>query len=176
MNVTTVLAINAGKKLKGRNWEDKSFIEDACELLLDDLPLSPSAPGGGAAYRHSLCLSFLFKFHLQVKRALTKRNILTEPIPEMLSSAELDIPRGTFKSSQFFEMVPKSQHEWDAVGIYIKIILFLCSFVCFSLFEIIYLCTIYCKDAQFPMLLLKNKLLAKQFTAMIFLHSVTDAF
>ena len=68
--------------------------------------------------RHSLCLSFFFKFHLQVKRDLTNRNILTEPIPDNLSCAELDIPRGsTFKSSQFFEMVPKSQHEWDAVGI-----------------------------------------------------------
>lgn len=117
MNVTTVLAVNTGQKLKGRNWEDKSLVEDACRLLLDDLPLSPSAPGGGAAYRHSLCLSFFFKFHLQVKRDLTNRNILTEPIPDNLSCAELDIPRGsTFKSSQFFEMVPKSQHEWDAVG------------------------------------------------------------
>ena len=112
-----VLAIKTGDQLRGRNWEDKAIVEDACRLLLDDLPLSPSAPGGNSAYRQSLCLSFFFKFHLQVRRALTNRNILADRIPEELSCAELDIPRtGKFKSSQFFELVPKSQSEWDPVG------------------------------------------------------------
>ena len=66
MNVTTVLAVNTGQKLKGRNWEDKSLVEDACRLLLDDLPLSPSAPGGGAAYRSDLIVLNNAIFHNQI--------------------------------------------------------------------------------------------------------------
>lgn len=116
MAPTTVMAIGTMEKLAGRCWEEDSLVEDVCRFLLEDLPLSPSAPGGMSSYRQSLCLSFFFKFHLYVLRDLIARNIVTSFIAEKLSGAELDIERGRFKSAQLFELVPKDQPDLDPVG------------------------------------------------------------
>ncbi|EFX65041.1 hypothetical protein DAPPUDRAFT_303976 [Daphnia pulex] len=116
MAPTTVMAVGTMDKLVGRCWDDDSLVEDVCRWMLEDLPLPPSVPGGMSSYRQSLCLSFFFKFHLQVLRDLIARRIVTSSIPDNLSGAELDIERGKFKSAQLFELVPKDQLDLDPVG------------------------------------------------------------
>ena len=41
-------------------------MNDACQLLAEDLPLAPGTPGGQIEYRRSLASSFFFKFYLNV--------------------------------------------------------------------------------------------------------------
>lgn len=45
-------------------------MSQAYQDLLEELELPPSAPGGKVAFRRSLMLSFLFKFHLEVLHQL----------------------------------------------------------------------------------------------------------
>ena len=116
MAPTTVMATETMGKLVGRRWEEESLVEDVCRLLLEDLPLSPSAPGGMSSYRQSLCLSFFFKFHLHVLRELMARQIVQGSIANNLTGAESDIGRGHFKSAQLYELVPKDQPDLDPVG------------------------------------------------------------
>lgn len=117
MAPTTIMALNAMKKLAGRKWEEETLVEEACALLLEDLPLAPSVPGGMSSYRQSLCPSFFFKFHLHVTNELIKREIIrSKTIDSKLEGAEADIPRGHFKSAQLFEVVPKDQADIDPVG------------------------------------------------------------
>lgn len=116
MAPTTVMATETMGKLVGRRWEEESLVEDVCRLLLEDLPLSPSAPGGMSSYRQSLCLSFFFKFHLHVLRELMARQIIQGSIANNLTGAESDIGRGHFKSAQLYELVPKDQPDLDPVG------------------------------------------------------------
>lgn len=42
----------------------------AYQVLLEEIELPPSAPGGKVEFRRSLVLSFLFKFHLEVLQQL----------------------------------------------------------------------------------------------------------
>lgn len=116
MFTVQVMAIGTMKNLIGRQWEEASLMEDACAYLLQDLPLPPSVPGGMSSYRQSLSLSFFFKFHVSVRQALHGRNIISDGLPDVVSSAAADIPRGPLKSSQLFEIVPNSQADCDPVG------------------------------------------------------------
>lgn len=52
-----------------RMWTD-SIIQEACQLLAEDLPLASGAPGGQVEYRRSLASSFFFKFYLNVSQQL----------------------------------------------------------------------------------------------------------
>lgn len=57
-----------------RLW-DESIIQDACQLLAEDLPLKPGAPGGQVEYRRSLTTSFFFKFYLNVSQRLSSSQV-----------------------------------------------------------------------------------------------------
>lgn len=116
MAPTTVMAKGTMEKLIGRCWEEDSFMEDACNYLLQDLPLPPSVPGGMSSFRQSLCLSFFFKFHLKVHSALHERSILAQGLAPALASGVGNIPRGQLKSTQLFEVVPKDQSNCDPIG------------------------------------------------------------
>uniref|UniRef100_A0A7N8YBF1 Aldehyde oxidase 6 n=1 Tax=Mastacembelus armatus TaxID=205130 RepID=A0A7N8YBF1_9TELE len=50
-------------------WDDET-LSQAYDVLLDELALPPSAPGGQVEFRRSLTLSFLFKFNLEVLQKL----------------------------------------------------------------------------------------------------------
>lgn len=52
-----------------RPWNEET-LSRAYEVLLDELTLPPSAPGGKVEFRRSLTLSFLFKFNLEVLQKL----------------------------------------------------------------------------------------------------------
>lgn len=48
-----------------RPWNDET-LSRAYDVLLEELDLPPSAPGGKVEFRRSLTLSFLFRFNLEV--------------------------------------------------------------------------------------------------------------
>jgi len=48
------------------------MLEEAYSVLLEEVVLSPGAVGGKVEFRKSLTLSFLFKFYLEVQRALAQ--------------------------------------------------------------------------------------------------------
>lgn len=55
-----------------RKWED-NLVTDVCNLLKDDLPLDPGAPGGMVEFRRTLTTSFFFKFYLSVQIQLQQK-------------------------------------------------------------------------------------------------------
>ena len=50
-------------------------MNDACQLLAEDLPLAPGTPGGQIEYRRSLASSFFFKFYLNVSLQLSNQEV-----------------------------------------------------------------------------------------------------
>uniref|UniRef100_A0A7N6AQ18 FAD-binding PCMH-type domain-containing protein n=1 Tax=Anabas testudineus TaxID=64144 RepID=A0A7N6AQ18_ANATE len=71
MGPTTVSAAKTCAALINRSkpWDDEN-LSRAYDILLDELALPPSAPGGKVDFRRSLTLSFLFKFNLEVLQKL----------------------------------------------------------------------------------------------------------
>ena len=57
MAPTTVMARTAAASLVGRPWNE-DIVKEACQALIEDLPLSPSAPGGMIEFRRSLTLRY----------------------------------------------------------------------------------------------------------------------
>ncbi|XP_012580798.1 PREDICTED: aldehyde oxidase-like [Condylura cristata] len=68
---TTICAKNSCKKLTGRPWNEK-MLDEACRLLLDEVSLPGSAPGGKVEFRRTLIVSFFFKFYLEVSQILKR--------------------------------------------------------------------------------------------------------
>ncbi|KAK4875652.1 hypothetical protein RN001_012074 [Aquatica leii] len=99
----TVTAPNTCKRLIGRQW-NKDTLEFVTKWLLEDLPLSPSAPGGMVQYRRSLTLSFFFKAYLTILKELQyylPHICIDQRDKSAISSFRSEIP----KSLQFFEIL-----------------------------------------------------------------------
>ncbi|XP_069464775.1 xanthine dehydrogenase/oxidase-like isoform X2 [Ambystoma mexicanum] len=119
MAPTTALAKRTCAALIGREWNE-SLLQDACQLLAEEMSLSPDAPGGMVAFRRTLTLSFFFKFYLTVHEKLAKdlnaNNNAIDGLPtEYQSATELfhkDPPSGV----QLFQEVPSGQSPEDMVG------------------------------------------------------------
>ncbi|KAG9473347.1 hypothetical protein GDO78_016492 [Eleutherodactylus coqui] len=69
IGTSTVQAKKAREAVIGRQW-DEEMLSEACRFILDEVSLTPSAPGGKVEYRRTLTVSFLFKFYLEVLQAL----------------------------------------------------------------------------------------------------------
>ena len=54
-----------------RDWDD-ALLAKVNELLLDEVPLPPGAPGGMESYRRTMMLSLFFKFYLTVLNDLDR--------------------------------------------------------------------------------------------------------
>lgn len=93
-----------------RPWCDSTF-QEACQLLLSDLPLTSNAPGGMPEYRCSLVTSFFFKFYLTVSSQLEGENI-----SDGLVSITQPFKRDVARSIQGFQTVPRQQPTDDTVG------------------------------------------------------------
>lgn len=48
------------------------MLDEACRLLLDEVSLPGSAPGGRVEFKRTLVVSFFFKFYLEVLQKLKK--------------------------------------------------------------------------------------------------------
>ncbi|XP_078085384.1 aldehyde oxidase 1-like isoform X2 [Mustelus asterias] len=116
---TTVCAKRCCKELINRSW-DEDLLSQACELLLEEISLPNSAPGGSVEFRRTLTISFFYKFYLQVwqrlQQLLSKEDLFAADIPERHRSATspllVELPRGLQK----FQPVSWDQLQGDPVG------------------------------------------------------------
>ncbi|XP_035533549.1 aldehyde oxidase 6 [Morone saxatilis] len=113
MGPTTVSATKTCAALVTRPWDDET-LSRAYDVLLDELVLPPSAPGGKVEFRRSLTLSFLFKFNLEVLQKLREMNVVTDVLPEKMQIQPL--PREIQPSLQEFQHVSNDQSVQDPVG------------------------------------------------------------
>lgn len=70
---TTIGAKNSCQKLIGRPWNEET-LDTACRLVLDEVTLAGSAPGGKVEFKRTLIISFLFKFYLEVLQGLKRED------------------------------------------------------------------------------------------------------
>ncbi|KAF4528372.1 hypothetical protein B566_EDAN016934 [Ephemera danica] len=110
MAPTTVMAVKTSNALQGRDW-DETTLDEAYNLLMNELPLSPEAPGGMVQFRRALTLSFMLKFYLSVceQRGRAVRSELRSAAQQFRS----ELPT---HSAQYFELVPHGQVPHDLVG------------------------------------------------------------
>lgn len=66
------------------------MLDEACRLLLDEVSLPGSAPGGRVEFKRTLVVSFLFKFYLQVLQTLKP---LAERPSAPVSARACPVPR-----------------------------------------------------------------------------------
>ncbi|KAK1876607.1 Aldehyde oxidase [Dissostichus eleginoides] len=107
MGPTTVSASKTCQAIISRRWDEET-LSRAYDVLLEELVLPPSAPGGKVEFRRSLTLSFLFKFNLEVLQRLRDMNVITDEVPEKMQP----LPKEIQPSLQEFQ----SQSEQDPVG------------------------------------------------------------
>ncbi|XP_076008116.1 aldehyde oxidase 6 [Genypterus blacodes] len=110
---TTVRASKTCAAIMGRLWDDHT-LGQAYDVLLEELDLPPSAPGGKVEFRRSLTLSLLFKFNLEVLQKLREMDVITEELPEEMQTQPL--PREIQLGLQEFQNVSKDQKDQDPVG------------------------------------------------------------
>uniref|UniRef100_A0A8C6N150 Aldehyde oxidase 1 n=1 Tax=Mus spicilegus TaxID=10103 RepID=A0A8C6N150_MUSSI len=70
---TIVSAKNSCQRLIGRPWNEV-MLDTACRLVLDEVTLAASAPGGKVEFKRTLIISFLFKFYLEVSQGLKRED------------------------------------------------------------------------------------------------------
>uniref|UniRef100_A0A182KGR2 FAD-binding PCMH-type domain-containing protein n=1 Tax=Anopheles christyi TaxID=43041 RepID=A0A182KGR2_9DIPT len=115
MAPTTVVAKRTASALVGARW-NAQLVERCNDLLVEELPLSPSAPGGMIVYRRSLTLSLFFKAYLAIAQALDKQPIPQRtPIGEREKSGAHTFHTLVPKSTQLFEKVSRDQPVTDPI-------------------------------------------------------------
>ncbi|KAI1884851.1 hypothetical protein AGOR_G00214090 [Albula goreensis] len=99
----------------GRPWSEET-LSHAYRLLLDEMDLPPSAPGGKVEFRRALTLSFLFKFNLEMRKKLQEMGVVLDDLPGEVASAIQPLPRLLQPSLQKFQEVGSGQPVADPVG------------------------------------------------------------
>ncbi|KAG9329842.1 hypothetical protein JZ751_028951 [Albula glossodonta] len=99
----------------GRPWSEET-LSHAYRLLLDEMDLPPSAPGGRVEFRRALTLSFLFKFNLELRKKLQEMGVVLDDLPGEVASAIQPLPRLLQPSFQKFQEVGSGQPVADPVG------------------------------------------------------------
>uniref|UniRef100_A0A671FZW5 aldehyde oxidase n=1 Tax=Rhinolophus ferrumequinum TaxID=59479 RepID=A0A671FZW5_RHIFE len=119
VGVTTISAHNSCQQLLGRRWNEL-MLDEACRLLLDEVSIPGSAPGGSVEFKRTLVVSFLFKFYLEVLQELKKlvklfSDCLHYPEISDLSALE-DFPVTVPQGVQRYQSVDSHQPLQDSVG------------------------------------------------------------
>ncbi|XP_058060425.1 xanthine dehydrogenase [Anopheles bellator] len=115
MAPTAVLATQTGAALKGLRWDGR-LVERCNDLLIKELPLSLTAPGGMILYRRSLTLSLFFKAYLAIARVLDNSAIMGRAsLPERERSGADTFHMPVIKSAQLFEKVSSDQPITDPI-------------------------------------------------------------
>ncbi|XP_043934178.1 aldehyde oxidase 3-like [Protopterus annectens] len=112
---TTVGARKTCQQLIGRTW-DEDMLSTACRLILDEISLPATAPGGMVEFRRTLIISFFFKFYLQVLQELKQMGVPDDKIPQNYLSATEDFPQGSIESKQIFQDISWNQSAQDLLG------------------------------------------------------------
>ncbi|XP_021573473.1 aldehyde oxidase 2 [Carlito syrichta] len=120
---TTVSAHTSCRQFLGRRWTEQ-VLDEACRLVLDEVSLPGSAPGGRVEFKRTLVVSFLYKFYLEVLQGLKK---LEQPfpvpdccrypeIPDRFLSALEDFQVAVSQGVQTYQSVDSCQPLQDPVG------------------------------------------------------------
>uniref|UniRef100_A0A670Y181 Aldehyde oxidase 1 n=1 Tax=Pseudonaja textilis TaxID=8673 RepID=A0A670Y181_PSETE len=123
IDCTTVSARNSCQKLIGRNWNEQ-MLNEACQLILEEITLSPSAPGGKVEYRRTMLISFFFRFYLKVLHDL--KNMFPDNYPNLPKECMnalgefCDTPPKGMQVYQVSEDIDPQQPPQDPVGRPIK--------------------------------------------------------
>ncbi|XP_032968997.1 aldehyde oxidase 2 isoform X3 [Rhinolophus ferrumequinum] len=121
VGVTTISAHNSCQQLLGRRWNEL-MLDEACRLLLDEVSIPGSAPGGSVEFKRTLVVSFLFKFYLEVLQEL-KKLVKLFSVPDCLHYPEIsdlsaleDFPVTVPQGVQRYQSVDSHQPLQDSVG------------------------------------------------------------
>ncbi|KAM9123112.1 aldehyde oxidase 1-like isoform 2-T3 [Pangshura tecta] len=113
---TTVCVKQTCQALIGRHWNEQ-MLDEACRLVLKEVSLPGSAPGGKVEYRRTLIVSFLFKFYLEVLQSLNRMDPHLYPeIAEKYGSVLQDFQPQIPQSEQIYQEVNPEQLPRDPVG------------------------------------------------------------
>nr|XP_008165070.1 aldehyde oxidase 1 isoform X2 [Chrysemys picta bellii] len=113
---TTICAKHTCQALIGRHWNEQ-MLDEACRLVLKEVSLPGSAPGGKVEYRRTLIVSFLFKFYLEVLQSLNRMDPHLYPdISEKYGSVLQDFQPKMPQSEQIYQEVNPEQLPRDPVG------------------------------------------------------------
>ncbi|KAM9663656.1 LOW QUALITY PROTEIN: aldehyde oxidase 2-like [Trichechus inunguis] len=123
VGAATISAHRSCQQLLGRRWNEL-MLDEACRLLLEEVSLPGSAPGGRVEFKRTLVVSFLFKFYLQVLQELKKLlKLFPVPdshhypeIPDRFLSALEDFPVTILQGVQTYQSVDSHQPLQDPVG------------------------------------------------------------
>ncbi|XP_059249134.1 aldehyde oxidase [Mustela nigripes] len=113
---TTVCAKNSCQKLLGRPWNEE-MLDAACRLVLDEVTLPGSAPGGRVEFKRTLIISFLFKFYLEVSQFLKRMDPVHCPsLADKDASALEDLHSRHHSSTLKYQSVDSKQLPQDPIG------------------------------------------------------------
>uniref|UniRef100_A0A2K5CTC0 aldehyde oxidase n=1 Tax=Aotus nancymaae TaxID=37293 RepID=A0A2K5CTC0_AOTNA len=126
VGTATISAHRSCQQLLGKRWNEL-MLDEACRLLLDEVSLPGSAPGGQVEFKRTLLVSFLFKFYLEVLQELKKLVKLFSAsgcscdgcyseISERFLSALEDFPVRIPQGVQTYQSVDPHQPLQDPVG------------------------------------------------------------
>ncbi|XP_023391755.1 aldehyde oxidase 2 [Pteropus vampyrus] len=123
VGTATVSARKSCQQLLGRRWNEQ-MLDEACRLLLDEVSLPGSAPGGRVEFKRTLVISFFFKFYLEVLQELKKlAKLFSAPdclhypeISDQFLSALEDFPVTVPQGVQKYQSVDSRQPLQDPVG------------------------------------------------------------
>lgn len=104
MGPTTLFATRTALYMKNKIWDD-TLVEAVLQKLTDEFELNESTPGGMAAYRKTLCLSFFMKFYYYV----SEKNQGLQYKDNVFSKVPI--------SSQMYEINGKNRKITDTVGL-----------------------------------------------------------
>ncbi|XP_069682967.1 xanthine dehydrogenase-like [Periplaneta americana] len=112
----TVCAQKTREFLLRKEWKE-DVIESAYDSLLEDLPLPPGSVGSMEQYRRSLALGLFLKAYLSINKQLVNNKIADiHPISKSYESALISQWGKPLKSSQYFQVVPENQKDYDPIG------------------------------------------------------------
>nr|XP_021558691.1 aldehyde oxidase [Neomonachus schauinslandi] len=113
---TTVCAKNSCQELVGRPWNEE-MLAAACRLVLDEVTLPGSAPGGRVEFKRTLIISFLFKFYLEVSQILKRMDPVHHPsLADNYESALEDLHSRHHCSTFRYQSADSKQLPQDPVG------------------------------------------------------------
>lgn len=99
----------------GKNWNNE-LVEIVNKELVNELPLSPSAPGGNIMYRRSLTLSLFFKGFLHISQELERVFADRDRLSAEEKSGSHLFHTLPPKNAQFYEKACEHQAAHDPVG------------------------------------------------------------
>nr|XP_012594525.1 aldehyde oxidase isoform X1 [Microcebus murinus] len=116
VGATTICAKNSCQKLIGRPWNEE-MLDTACRLVLDEVWLPGSAPGGKVEFKRTLIVSFLFKFYLEVSQILKRMDPVHYPsLADKNESALEDLHSRHHWSTINYQNVDTQQPPQDPIG------------------------------------------------------------